>query len=54
MTIGEGEPESVGTPMLEDRSFRTGDTRDFRLMGSKSIEGFFPFSCNVDIDENLR
>ena len=54
VTIGEGEPESLGTAILENRSFRTGDTWDFRLTGSKSIEGFAPFSCNVDIDGNLR
>lgn len=54
VTIGEGEPESLGTAMLEDRSFRTGDTWDFRLTDSKSIEGFAPIGCSVDIDANLR
>lgn len=54
VTIGDGEPESLGTAMLEDRSFRTGDTWDFRLTSSKSIEGFAPIGCNVGIDAKLR
>ena len=54
VTIGDGEPESLGTAMLEDRSFRTGETWDFRLTSPKSIEGFAPIGCSVDIDANLR
>lgn len=54
VTIREGEPESMGTAMLEDRSFRAGDTWDFRLASSVTVEGFAPFGCNVEINGNLR
>ena len=54
VTIGEAGPESIGTARVEDRLFRPGDAWDFTLSGSKPIEGFVAFDCNVQINGNAR
>ncbi len=54
VTIGEGEPESIGTANLNDRLFRPGDTWDFMLTDPAPSEGFTLSGCSVDIDATMR